>query len=769
MSEFRHIGKVRRRQDGRAIVTGKALYCDDLPIKNCKYAKVLHSPYPHAEILSIDTSEAEKLPGVIGAMTYKNAPAWKTGVPAHRPVMSQHLRFVGDPVAAVAAETPQIAEDALELIKVEYKPLTPVYDVEDAIKDGAPEVYRAEDNIESKGYHYDHNCLPPGSWFEGDDPPFYYIKEGDVEKGFAESDVVVEGKGTYTWTFPGAPESPFVAAGWEDDTHVNVWASSQGPNMVCRPLAFTIGAHINVTTPNVGGSYGNKDALGYITMLTVALAKVTGCTVKYALTKEEHLLFYERRLDNKFIGKIGITKDGQIKALQGDWLVGTGAGSELTQGQVAEGLGELNIALNKCPNWDLTAKVVCSNKIPVGIARGFGGQELKACALHVLNRALKQIDMDPVTFYKKNFCQAGDEYYWRTGHKYSNPVINYDKCFDVAAEKFHWFDRWKGWGVPSRVEGNKAYGVGFSLHSSGDPQSDETFAYVRLENDQVMVHCAVSQFGNGQRLALAKIAAEILNVPLDNVTINSSDTRTDPADFGAAGSRETITAGGAVGSAAKAARQKLLEEAAEKLGCSPDDLDTKDMMVFRKDDPSVSLPWIAICPMYYSITGQGVVKGDFNHNNCVMNFVEVEVDLETGLAKITDCLSASDVGKIINPLELKMQFEGGLGSAGMDTGHLEELVLDPVIGRVMTSNMIDYKWRPFNELPKFDTAILESVWPTANPYGAIGIGEITGAAGPAAVLMAIENAIGGAEINEYPATPDKILNVLGKAKGGLGE
>ena len=769
MSEFRHIGKVRRRQDGRAIVTGKALYCDDLPIKNCKYAKVLHSPYPHAEIVSIDTSEAEKLPGVIGVMTYKNAPAWKTGVPAHRPVMSQHLRFVGDPVAAVAAETPQIAEEALELIKVEYKQLTPVYDVEDAIKDGAPEVYRAEDNIESKGYHYDHNCLPPGSWFEGDDPPFYKIQEGDVAKGLAESDVVVEGKVAYTWTFPGAPESPFVAAGWEDEGHVNVWASSQGPNMVCRPLAFTIGAHINVTTPNVGGSYGNKDALGYITMLTVALAKVTGCTVKFALTKEEHLLFYERRLDNKFIGKIGITKDGRIKALQGDWLVGTGAGSELTQGQVAEGLGETHIALNKCPNWDLVSKVVCSNKIPVGIARGFGGQELKACVLHLLNRALKQIDMDPVTFYKKNFCQAGDQYYWRTGHKYSNPVINYDKCFDVAAEKFHWFDRWKGWGVPSRVEGNKAYGVGFSLHSSGDPQSDETFAYVRLENDQVMVHCAVSQFGNGQRLALAKIAAEILNVPLENVTINSSDTRTDPADFGAAGSRETITAGGAVGSAAKAARQKLLEEAAEKLGCQPEDLDTKDMMVFRKDDPSVCVPWIAICPMYYSITGQGVVKGDFNHNNCVMNFVEVEVDLETGLAKITDCLSASDVGQIINPLELKMQFEGGLGSAGMDTGHLEELVLDPTIGRVMTHNMIDYKWRPFNELPKFDTAILESRWPTANPFGAIGIGEITGAAGPAAVMMAVENAIGGAEINQYPATPDRILNAMGKAKGGLGE
>ncbi len=763
MTEYRHIGKVRRRQDGRGIVTGKAIYCDDIKFNNACVAKILHSPYPHGEIISIDTSAAEALPGVKAVMTYKNAPAWKTGVPAHRPVMDQHVRFTGDPVAAVAAISPQVAEEALELIKVEYKVLPPVFDVEDAIKPGAPEVYRKEDNIESKGFHYENNCLPPGSWFEGNDPPFYKIQEGDVEKGFADSDVVVEGKVSYTWTFPGAPESPFIAAGWDDETHVSVWASSQGPNMVARPLAATIGAHINVTTPNVGGSYGNKDALGYVAMMIVALAKIAGCTVKYAMTKEEHLLFYERRLNNKFIGRIGITKDGKVQALQGDWLVGTGAGSELTQGQVAEGLGELHLVLNKTLNWDIEAKVVVSNMIPVGIARGFGGQELKSCALHLLNRGLKQIDMDPVTFFKKNFCQAGDEYYWRTGHKYSNPVINYDKCFDVAAEKFGWQEKWKGWGVPTRVEGNKAYGVGFSLHSSGDPQSDETFAYVRLENDQVMVHCAVSQFGNGQRLALAKTAAEILNVPMENVTVNDTDTRTDPADFGAAGSRETITAGGAVGQAAMAAREKLLEEAAVKLGCKPEELDTKDLVVFKKEDPSVSLPWMAVCPMYYSITGQGMVEGDFNHNNCVMNFVEVEVDLETGLAKIVNALSASDVGQVINPIELKMQFEGGLGSAGMDTGQLEEIILDTKIGRVMTHNMIDYKWRPFNELPNFDTSVLESRFPTANPFGAIGIGEITGAAGPAAVLMAIENAIGGAEINEYPATPDKILKALGKA------
>ena len=764
MSEYRHIGKVRRRQDGRAIVTGKAVYCDDIKIPNVLYMKVLRCPYPHAEIVSIDTSKAEAMPGVKSVMTYKNAPAWKTGVPAHRPAMDQHLRFTGDVVATVSAVSNDIAEEALELIEVEYKQLTPVYDVEEAIKPGAPEVYRAEDNIESKGYHYENNCLPPGSYFEGNDPPFYYIREGDVEKGFEESDVVVEGKVSYDKpSFPGAPEVPFIAARWEDDSHVTVWASSQGPNMVAKPLGLTIGAHISTITPNVGGSYGNKDSLSYTSMLVVAASKVAGAAVKFNMTKEEHLLTYERRLSNKFIGKIGVKKDGMIHAIKGDWLVSTGVGSELTQGQVAEGLGELNLVLNQTPNWDVTAKVVVSNLTPVGIARGFGGQELKSCALHLLNRALKQIDMDPVTVFKKNFCKAGDEYYWRTGHKYSNPVIDYTKCFDVAAEKFGWYRKWKGWGKPTRVEGNKAYGVGFSLHSSGDPQSDETFAYVRLENDQVTVHCVISECGNGERLAIAKVAAEVLNVPMEAVTVVQADNGTNPADFGLAGSRGTITGGAAVGRAAAEARKKLLEEAAPVMGCSPEELDTKDMMIFKKDDPSNRIPWLRICPLYYSITGTGGIEGDFNHNNCVMIFVEVEVDLDTGLVKVVDVLGASDVGQIVNPIELKMQFEGGLGSAGLDTAQLEAHVLDPVLGRIMTHNLIDYKWRPFNELPHFDTSILESQFPTAHPFGAIGIGEITGAGGPPAVLMAIENAIGGAEINEYPATPDRILKALGKA------
>lgn len=763
MSEYRYIGKPVRRVDGTGIVTGKAQYCDDLHIPNALYLRVLRSPHAHAEIVSIDTSKAEALPGVKSVMTYKNAPAWKTGMPASRPVMDHHIRCVGDTVATVAAITDEIAREALALIEVEYEVLEAVYDVEEAIKDGAPQVYRAEDNIEAKGYVYHNNQLPPGSYFEGDDPPFYFIHEGDVEKELAESDVVVEGKVAYNCpTFPGAPETPFIAARWEDPYHVTVWCSSQGPNMVAKPLGLGIGAHVSTITPNVGGSYGNKDALAFNALLVTAAAKVANAPVRWSMTKEEHLLCYERRISNKFMGRIGLKKDGTVTAVQGDWLVNTGIGSELTQGQVAEGLGETHLVLNEAKSWDLNAKVVCTNIPPVGIARGFGGQELKACLLHILNRGLAQIDMDPVTFYLKNFCKKGHEYYWRDGHKYSNPQIDYTHVMINAAEKFGWKDKWKGWAVPTRVEGNKAYGVGFSLHSSGDPASDETFAYVRLENDQVTIHSVVPEEGNGQRTALVKTAAEILNVPIENVQLVRADNSTNPTDFGLAGSRATITGCGSVAAAAYAAKEQLFKEAAVKMGCKPEELDTKDLVVFKKDDPSVCLPWIAICPLYYSINGTGKVEGDFAHNNCVMTFVEVSVDLETGLVKLEDILSASDVGQIINPIELKMQFEGGLGSSGIDTAQLEAHIIDPETGRMLTSNMIDYKWRPFNELPPVRTHIEESKWDSPNPFGAIGVGEIVGAPGIPAVLMAVENAIGCQNIVEYPATPDVVLKALGK-------
>lgn len=762
--DYRYIGKSVVRQDGVGIVTGKALYCDDIKIPNVLHVKVLRSPHAHAEVISIDTSEAEALPGVKSIMTYKNSPQWKTGQPAHRLPIDKIVRYVGDAVAAVSATTVQIAEEALELIKVEYKLLPAIFDVEDAIKPDAYQIYGEEYEIENMGIKYQNNCLPPGSYFEHGGPPFYFIKEGDCDKGFEESDVVVEGKVSYDKaSFPGAPETPFVAARWEDDEHVTVWASSQSPNMMSRPLGAAIDAHVFAVVPNVGGSYGNKNGMGYISLFVAAVAKVAGQPVKYSMTKEEQMLVFERRLGNRFIGKIGMTKDGLVNAIQGDWLVDTGMSAELTQGQISEGLGELNLSLNKTPHWDVTGHVVVTNLYPVGICKGFGGQEFKSCALHLASRAMKKLDLDPYEVLRKNFCTGGDWYYWRNGNKYRNEGIDYDAAFVASAEKFRWYDRWKGWTTPSRVEGNKAYGVGFSVHSSGDPSCDETFAYVRLENDEVIVHCPTSESGMGQRLAAAKTAAEILNVPMERVSLTESNNINNPGDFGLAGSRGTITVNDAVGRAAVNAKKKLFEEFAKVFECQPEDLDTKDLMVFRKDDPENAKHWSEVIHFYYSITGEGCHVGHFNSNACVMLFVEVEVDLETGFVKLTDVVSGTDAGQIMSPLEIKMQLEGGLGAAGIDTGHLEGYVLDEYLGRTLNGNMIDYKWRTFNELPNFETVILESKFPTDSPFGAIGIGEITGASGPAAVIMAIENALGGIEFDEYPVTPDKVLEALGKA------
>lgn len=763
--DYRYIGKPVRRQDGVDIVTGKAQFCDDIKIPNALYLKVLHSPHPHAEVMAIDTSAAEALPGVKSIMTYKNSPQWKTGQPAHRLPIDKIVRFVGDPVAAVSAVSIDIAQAALELITVEYKLLPAVYDVEEAIKPDAYQIYGDEYQIENKGYKYENNCLPPGSYFEGPDkPPFFFIKEGDVEKGFAQSDVVVEGKVSYDKpTFPGAPEMPFIAARWEDDDHVTLWASTQSPNMLSRPLGAAIGAHVFVNAPNVGGSYGNKNGMGYISLFVTAAAKLAGQAVKYYMTKEEQMLVFERRLGNKFLGKVGMKKDGSITAVQGDWLVDTGMSAELTQGQISEGLGEFFLSVNKTPNWDVTGHVVVTNNSPVGICKGFGGQELKACSMHLITRAMKKLDLDPYEVQRKNFCTGGDMYYWRDGGKYKNGGIDYDGAFEEAAKKFDWYKRWKGWTTPSRLEGNKAYGVGVSAHSSGDPSCDETFAYVRLENDEVIVHCPTAESGMGQRLAAAKTAAEILNVPMERVSLTPSNNMMNPADFGLAGSRGTVTVNHAVGNAAKEAKKKLFEEFAGLFDCQPEDLDTKDLMVFPKDDPSNAKHWSELIHFYYSITGEGHHVGHFKSNGMVLLFVEVEVDLETGLVKLTDVVSGTDAGQVMSPQELKMQLEGGLGAAGIDTAHLEGYVIDPHLGRVMNGSMIDYKWRTFNELPNFDTAILESKFPTDNPFGAVGVGEITGAAGPAAMIMAIENALGGIEFNEYPVTPDKVLKALGKA------
>ena len=254
-----------------------------------------------------------------------------------------------------------------------------------------------------------------------------------------------------------------------------------------------------------------------------------------------------------------------------------------------------------------------------------------------------------------------------------------------------------------------------------------------------------------------------MKVPFDGVQLVNSDTHGTGYDAGMIGSRGTITMGTCAVRAAKDARRKLLMMASEKLNIDVDELDTEDFLVFQRSKPQMRLPWIAITGTpEMTITGMGIYKQNFDKPNFALYFAEVEVNLETGETKLIRALEGTDVGQIIDPVNVRMQAEGSFGAAGADTALFEEMVMDKKLGRFVSGNMIDYKWRTFNEFPPFDTVILESRFDTES-FHALGFGEISGSPAPSAILMAVSNAI-GVEVKEYPTTPTVVLKAMGKIK-----
>lgn len=759
---FRHIGKYRVRADARDIVTGRATFLDDFTVPRMIYAQVLRSPYAHARIISIDKTEAEAMPGVHCVITYKDMPkGWTLGWPPHKDLMAEEVYFAGDPVAVVAADTVDIAREALHKIKVEYEALPAVFDALDALQPDAPVLYPGK-------FKSGTNEVDPGVPHFQPEGPFWQVIEGDIEEGFKNCKYVGETMVEFNkMCSPNAPETPSCIVRWEGGNDYTVWASSQSP-FICKLYngPRIPKSNLRVKTFNVGGSYGNKQTLSETILCCASAAIKTGRPVKLVLSKAEQFAAHEQRLGSKIHAKIGMTEDGIFDAVQGCWYIDTGALCDATQGQIGVGLGEAQLVMAKCRHWDLDSKCVVTNKCPAGIVRGYGGQELNSCLARVMAHCMMLADKDPVEIFKKNYVNVGDKYYWRDGLIWQNRgTSNYPHTMELAAEKFGWKDAWKGWLKPTRVEGRMAYGVGVGVIGNADVAEDNTQCIVRIQSDvkgrygTLIVQTDITESGMGQRAAAAKFAAEVMNVPIERVYVTDPDSLSNVVNFGLCGSRGTITVGKAVSKAALDAKKKVLELGALHFNCSPEQLETKDFQVYMRDRPEKSIPIKKLGPKDLNIVGYGEHVEQFDVPSMCMFFCEVGVDLDTGETKVVRFMQGTDIGQIIDNRMVRMQLQGGVGSASLDTATMEECIYDTEgTGKMLTTGQIEYKCRTFNDMPKHSCVIEES-HPDTFMFKAIGIGEISGAAGASAVLMAISNAI-GVEVNAYPATPDMILKAM---------
>ncbi len=750
-NDYRYVGKPLPRRDAAEIVTGTALFLDDLKFQNLLHGKVLRSPHAHALLKRIDKSKAEALPGVKAVLTWEDVPDWRGGTPRKLRILDKQVRYVGDAVALVAATTEEIAEEALDLVEVDYEVLPAVLDIESALKPDAPLVH----------HEFPGNIIPAGNPLFGPNC-LKGVVTGEVEKGFADADVIADGTFGYE-SIPNAlpPESVGAVALWEEPNKVTVWGTSQAPYMDKVILSHVLNRQVEVRIigNHVGGSFGTKLMCWQVQTYAILLSRSTGKPVKVMFTKEEHMAAFTLRVGSRIHGKVGMKKDGTLTAIQGTWYVDSGYYSFTTQAQVAVGSGEIMI-MAQCPNWDLKNVIVATNRNASGSTRGFGGQELKCSFIPLLSLAMEKADLDPFEVLKKNFVKPGGEYFWRDGARYRYRGIDYSKAMDKGAERFGWKEKWKGWLTPTAVKGTKRTGIGVGVHGNADVGEDVAEAYVQLDyNGTATIFVCAAEHGTGQKSNYARMAAEVLQIPPDRIAMSPADSLVTPFEFGPVGSRGTYAIASAVINAAEDAKRRLLEFAAPKLEADPQDLETADGVIFVKGHPEKSVKWRTL-GTDRTVLGYGRFEPDFTLCNCMMSFVEVEVDTETGKVALLRVVLATDVGRIIDPLGLEGQLNGCIGSAGIDSAIFEETIVNPRSGHILNANLIDYKWRTFAELPVMEHVVLETPMPT-HRFQAIGVGEIATSPGPSAVLMAVSNAV-GRWIHEYPVTPDRVLQAMGK-------
>ncbi len=768
--ETRVVGKPKEKVDAVKLAKGRPVFTDDLTLPGMLYGALLTSPHAHARIRHIDTSAARKLPGVHAVLTYQDVPrvpyasggqSYPNPPPYDQFSLDNKVRHVGDRVAVVAAETPEIAREAIRLIAVDYEVLSPVLDPEEAMQPGAPIIHDEPDvvDIHDAARNIVHHI---------------HVDYGDLETGFAEADHIFEGEYRVHQVQHAALEPHVCITYWDQDDRLTVRTSTQVPFHVRRMLAPLIGLpvrRIRVVKPRIGGGFGGKQEM-LLEDLCAHLTLATGRPVRMEYTREQEFTSARTRHPQILRYKTGVRKDGTLTAMQLRMVADTGAyGSHgLTVQMVA---GFRGLTTYKADALQFDCHVVYTTKPVAGAYRGYGAPQAEFALESHMEEIAIALGMDPVEFKRLNWVKEGDELVLaramgegREGFEQWVTSSGLEQCVRQGEAVIGWERRALGDAYrldPARPHIRRGLGMAVAMHGSGIAGIDMGAASIKLNDDgSFNLLIGATDLGTGSDTILAQIAAETLGVPLENILVYTADTDLTPFDKGAYASSTTYISGGAVLKAAEDVRAQIVAHAAKHLlpGADPERMWLQDQQVWANDGRSVTLVEVALHSLHQAEQHQ--IMATASHMSYASpppfaaQYAEVEVDVETGQIEVTKLVTAVDCGVVINPATASGQVEGGMTQA-IGYAICEEMAYDDE-GHLLTTNLTDYKIYRADEMPELGVILVQTYEPSG-PYGAKAIAEIPKDGIAPAIASAIYHAT-GVRLRELPFTPERVWRVL---------
>ena len=757
------VGKSTPRLDGVAKVTGEMTYVYDMQVAGMLYGRVLRSPIAHGRIKKLDTSKAEQMEGVVCVITAKDTPRKKFSfaggivpdLPDKLILCDDKVRYIGDEVAAVAAESPEIAEQALQNIEVEYEELPGVFDPEEALKEAAPKIH------ENGNLSY-----------------FKVFKVGDVDQAFKQKDLIFVKERFVTQKAAHVCLEPMgCVADWTCSTgELVITSTTQAPHTLKQELARTLdidSSKIRVLYPASGGGFGSKLVMSPIEPIAALLSKKARRPVKIVNTREEE--FTVSRTDYPYAMDVtmGLTKEGRIVGIDTKIVVDNGAYNDKGPAVLSRSTLALGSHYN-IPNIRATSYLVYTNKQYCTAYRGFGKPQAVFAVESIIEMAAEKIGMDSIEFRELNATRPGEK--TPTGVPIFNDGL--EQCVHEAAKRIGWADRKKS---PAHRDLNQRYleGYGFAV-DAGTAAGNRKYGYnssdafIKLSEDgrATLISSAV-EIGTGAATALAQIVAEVLGLEVADVNVVGYDTAITPYDLGVFGNRTLFIHGNAAASAAENAKKEILSVAAVMLGTDQADLEISDGFVVSKKDQSKRAHVRDVAKYTVSKMGRTIsAKGQYVDDEAPLalqgkapidptysfaaHSVKLQVDTETGVVKILKYIAAHDSGTIINPLTAKGVVIGGVVQ-GIGYTLVEDLIMEE--GRVVNSNFLDYKIPAMEESPSGIEVVFVNVPDPLGPFGAKGLGENAVSPPVAAIANALYDAL-GIRFTHLPITPVKILEAI---------